>query len=120
MVAGGRSSGEWTIGDSGGFFSSPAALPARTLGWGERGGGGGPNRAGAAAGGWLDSGSWRQSFPTGGELGEKKRRARREKEEEKEKKKEVGLPHRPNSQTQLKKINPLQIFPFLPPQKFYH
>ncbi|KAL6137811.1 hypothetical protein ACLB2K_063100 [Fragaria x ananassa] len=111
---------------SGGFFSSPAALPARTLGWGERGGGRvrtglewqGPNRAGVAAGCWLDGGSWRQAFrqeELGKEFREKKRRERREEI----KKKKLGC-HPPAQRSNPTKINPLQIFPFLPTQKLYH
>ena len=56
MVAGGRSSGEKTIGGFRRLFSSPAALPARMVGRGERGGDGGPSWAGAVVRRWREGG----------------------------------------------------------------
>ena len=83
MVAGGRSSGEGTVGGSGGFFSSSGGLEARGLGRGGRGGDGGPNWGGAAAGGCPDDGSWQLEASGGeglGELGEKREGRKRESE----------------------------------------
>ena len=115
MVAGGRSSGEGTVGGSGGFFSSSGELEARGLGRGGRGGDGGPNWGGEAAGGWPDGGSWRLGFQPRerelGELGEKKK-----------KKKEKGfglglLPTRSNKYTQQQ--YPTSKLPIFTTSKLY-
>ncbi|KAL6219655.1 hypothetical protein ACLB2K_007414 [Fragaria x ananassa] len=82
MVAGGRSSDEMAVGGFRRLFSSPAALPARMVGRGER-----EEATGVLPGPELRSiaGGTATSFPAGGlgqgKLGEKKRERRGKKEE---------------------------------------
>ena len=87
MVAGGRSSDQMTIGGFRRLFSSSGGLEARGLGRGGRGGDGGPNWGGEAAGGWPDGGSWR----LGASGGEKTRGEGENGREGEEKKREMGL-----------------------------
>ena len=127
MVAGGRSSGEVSIGGFRRLYR---------LGWlaGEReeatGVLPGPERrsvAGrtAAVCRWRDGGGRRGDFPTGGSSGSGRRteeKRRENKEEEKRKKRKgsgLGCHPRPNSQPNSK-ISPLQNYPFLPTRKLYH
>ena len=111
MVAGGRSSDQMTIGGFRRLFSSPAALPARMVGRGERGGDGGPSWARAAVRRWRDGGGRRGDFPTGTGSG----RRTEEKEEEKERRKRkglgLGLPPPAQLSTQLKNTH-YKISPF--------
>ena len=78
MVAGGRSSDEVSIGGFRRLFSSPAALPVRMVGRGERGGDGGPSWAGTAVRRWRDGGRRRAGGSSGS--GRKTEEKRREKE----------------------------------------